>query len=96
MRQTLEDFGYNLTKVPLVYDNQIVVRLVDNPIDNDHTKHIDIQYHFLRDHSQRGYIVIDHVSSHNQLADIFTNSLDEKCFCELRIELNVIDSRNVD
>jgi hypothetical protein len=56
----------------------------------------NIQYHFLRDHQQRGDIDIYHISSENQLADIFTKPLDEKRFCRLRSELNVFDSRNLD
>jgi hypothetical protein len=58
--------------------------------------HIDIRYHFLRDHQQRGDIEIAYVRTHNQLADIFTKSLDEKAFSKLRNELNVLDSRNFD
>jgi hypothetical protein len=50
MRQTLRDFGYNLSKVPLLCDNESVIRLADNPIEHNHTKHIDIRHHFLRDH----------------------------------------------
>jgi hypothetical protein len=96
MRQTLKDFGYNLSKAPLLCDNESAIRMVDNPVDHDHTKHIDIRYHFLRDHSQRGDIVIDHVSTYKQLADIFTKSLDEKRFCELRSELNILDYHNMD
>jgi hypothetical protein len=34
-----------------------------------------------------------YVSTENQLADIFTKPLDEKTFCRLRSELNVLDSR---
>jgi hypothetical protein len=37
-----------------------------------------------------------HVSSENQLVDIFTKPLDEQTFCKLRSELNVLDSRNLD
>src|SRR5699024_10709625 len=60
------------------------------------TKHIDIRHHFLRDHQQKGDIEVFHVSSENQLADIFTKPLDEQTFCKLRSELNVLDSRNLD
>jgi hypothetical protein len=52
--------------------------MVDNPVEHSRTKHIDIQYHFLRDHQQRGDIEIAYVSTKEQLADIFTNPLDEK------------------
>jgi hypothetical protein len=37
-----------------------------------------------------------YISTENQLADIFTKPLDEKTFCRLRSELNVLDSRNLD
>jgi hypothetical protein len=96
MRQTLRDFGYNLSKVPLLCDNESAIRMTDNPVEHSHTKHIDIWHHFLRDHQQKGDIEVFHVSSENQLADIFTKPLDEQTFCKLRSELNVLDSRNLD
>jgi hypothetical protein len=96
MRQNLQDFGYNLSKVPLLYDNEIAIRLADNPVEHSRTKHIDIRNHFLRDHQERGDIDIYHISTENQLADISTKPLDEKRFCRLRSELNVLDSRNLD
>jgi hypothetical protein len=96
MRQTLRDFGYNLSKVPLLCDNESAIRMADNPIEHSRTKLIDIQHHFLRDHQQKGDIEVFYVSTENQLADIFTKSSDEKTFCRLRSELNVLDSRNLD
>jgi hypothetical protein len=95
-RQTLRDFGYNLSKVPLLCDNESAIRLADNPVEHSRTKHIDIRHHFLRDHQQRGDIDIYHISTKNELADIFTKPLDEKRFCRLRSELNVLDSSNLD
>jgi hypothetical protein len=65
----------------LLCDNESATRMVENPVEHSRTKHIDIGYHFLRDHSQLGDIVIDHVSTHKQLADIFTKLLDEKILC---------------
>jgi hypothetical protein len=108
MRQTLWDFGYNLnkvpllcegynlSKVPLLCDNESAIFLEDNPIEHSRTKHIDIRHHFLRDHQQKEDIDIYHISTENQLANIFTKSLDEKTFCRLRSELNVLDSCNLD
>jgi hypothetical protein len=95
MRQTLQDFGYNLTKVPLLCDNESAIRMADNPVEHS-TKHIDIRHHFLRDHQQKGDIEVFHISTENQLVDIFTKPLDEKTFWRLRSELNVLDSRKLD
>jgi hypothetical protein len=96
MRQTLRDYGYKLSKVLLICDNESAIRMVDNPVEHSRTKHIDIRYHFLRDHQQKGDIEIAYVNTQNQLADIFTKPLDEKTFSKLRNELNILDSRNFD
>jgi hypothetical protein len=96
MRQTLRDYGYKLIKVPLLCDNESAIRMADNFVEHSRTKHIDIRYHFLRDHQQKEDIKISYVSTHNQLADIFTKPLDEKTFSKLRNELNILDSRNFD
>jgi hypothetical protein len=96
MRQTLRDYGYKFSKVPLLCDNESAIRMADNPVEHTRTKHIDIRYHFLRDHQQRGDIEIAYVSTKEQLADIFTKTLDEKTFTKLRNELNILDSQNFD
>jgi hypothetical protein len=96
MRQTLMDYGYKLSKVPFLCDNESAIRMVDNPVEHIRTKHIATRYHFLRDHQQRGDIKIAYVSTKEQLTDIFTRPLDEKTFTKLRNELNILDSRNFD
>jgi hypothetical protein len=96
MRQTFRDYGYKLSKVPLLCDNESAIRMPDNPVEHSRIKHIDIQYHFLRDHQQMGDIEIAYVSTKEQLADIFTKPLDEKTFTKLRNELNILYSRNFD
>jgi hypothetical protein len=78
MRQTLGDYGYKLTKVPLLCDNESAIRMADNPVEHSRTKHIAIWYHFLRDHQQKGDIEIAYINTKEQLADIFTKPLDEQ------------------
>ena len=95
MRQTLRDVGCEFSKIPILCDNESAVKLANNPVQYARTKHIDIRHHFLRDHEAKGDIALHHVSSENQLADIFTKPLDESRFCDLRSELNILDSRNV-
>jgi hypothetical protein len=96
MRQTLRDYGYKLSKVPLLCDNESAICMADNPVEHSRIKHIDIRYHFLRDHQQKGDIKIAYVNTHNQSANIFTKPLEEKTFSKFRNELNILDSRNFD
>jgi hypothetical protein len=95
MRQTLKDYGYTMNHIPLLCDNESANKIAYNPCEHSRTKHIYIQHHFLRDHVIKGDIVISHIGTNDQLADIFTKLLDEKRFRELRSELNIIDSQNV-
>jgi hypothetical protein len=50
MRHTVSDYGYKLSKVPLLCENESAIRMADNPVEHSRTKHIDIRCHFLRDH----------------------------------------------
>jgi hypothetical protein len=43
MRQTLRDYGYKLSKVPRLCDNESAIRMTDNPVEHCRTKHIDIR-----------------------------------------------------
>jgi hypothetical protein len=95
IRQTLKDYGYTMNQFPLLCDNESTIKIAYNPCKHFRTKHIDIRHHFLRDHAIKGDIVISHVRTNEQLADIFTKPLDEKRFRELRSELNITNSRNV-
>jgi hypothetical protein len=95
MQQTLKYYGYTMNHIPLICDNESAINIAYNPCEHSRTKHIDIRYHFLKDHVIKGDIVISHVGTNDQLANIFTKLLDEKRFRELRSELNINDSRNV-
>jgi hypothetical protein len=80
MRQTLKDYGYTLNHIPLLCDNESVIKITYNPCEHSRTKHIDIWHYFLRDYAIKGDIVIFHVRTNEQLADIFTKPLDERRF----------------
>ncbi|WVZ80647.1 hypothetical protein U9M48_028106 [Paspalum notatum var. saurae] len=56
-----------------------------NPVLHSRTKHIDVRFHFLRDHYEKGDIDLVHVASENQLADIFTKPLEFGAFVHLRV-----------
>jgi hypothetical protein len=95
MKQTLKDYGINKKKVPLFCDNESAIKISHNPVQHSKTKHIEIRHHFLRDHVLKEDIDIIHVNTEDQLADMFTKPLDEKRFCKLRCELNILESSNV-
>ena len=50
MKATLSDFRIRIKQVPLLCDNESAVKLTNNPVQHSRTKHIDVRYHFIRDH----------------------------------------------
>ncbi|WVZ90271.1 LOW QUALITY PROTEIN: hypothetical protein U9M48_036585 [Paspalum notatum var. saurae] len=81
MKATLSDFGL---KIPLLVDSTSAISVAKNPVLHSRTKHIDVRFHFLRDHYEKGDIDLIHVVSANQLADIFTKPLEFDAFTRLR------------
>jgi hypothetical protein len=89
------DYGVKFDCVPLLCDNESVVKIDTNHVQQKRTKHIDIHHHLLKDHMSKGDIVMEGVRTNDQLVDIFTKPHDETHFCKLRSELNVINLSNV-
>jgi hypothetical protein len=65
-------------------DSSSVICLAQNPVFHARAKHIKVRHHFLRDHIEKGDIDIKYIDTDRQLADIFTNPLDEGHFSSLR------------
>jgi hypothetical protein len=95
MKATLNDFGIKFKKVLLLCDNESAIKLTNNLVQHARTKHINVHHHFIRDHQQKGDISIESVDTEDQLADMFTKPLNEKRFCKLRNELNIMDFSNM-
>lgn len=70
--------------------NKSAIALGKNPIFHDRSKHIDTKYHFIRECIGKKEIQLKHVTSKDQVADIFTKALKFEDFCRLRVVLGVV------
>jgi hypothetical protein len=62
-----------------------------NPVHHQHTKHIEIDLHFVREKVALGEVRVLHVSSSHQFADIMTKGLLVQLFTDFRSSLYVCD-----
>jgi len=71
------DLGYGLPRAPVVIkaDNQGAIALAKDPRFHSRTKHIDIQWHFVRDQVETGAIEFQWVQTSAMAADGLTKAL---------------------
>jgi hypothetical protein len=77
------------------YDNQRCVNLFENPVFHDRSKHIEIKYHYIRDMVQRKEIHMQYISTHEQIAYIFTKPLAKTKFEYFRERLGLVENSSL-
>nr|GEV94008.1 ribonuclease H-like domain-containing protein [Tanacetum cinerariifolium] len=91
LRNHLCELHSPLSTATLIYcDNVSVVYMSVNPVQHQQTKHIEIVIHFVRDMVTAGQVMVLHVPSRFQYADIFTKGLPSALFEEFRSSLSVL------
>ena len=79
LRQLLSDMtGNYVQSFKLFNDNQGSISLCKNPVNHQRSKHIDIRYHFIREHVQSKVVNLDYVQSDCNVADIFTKPVSQE------------------
>ncbi|GJV10719.1 retrovirus-related pol polyprotein from transposon TNT 1-94 [Tanacetum coccineum] len=80
MRTQLTDYGFHFDKIPMYYDSKAAIAISCNPVQHSHTKHIDVRYHFIKEHVEKGILELFFVRTEYQLANLFTKALSEDRF----------------
>ncbi|GKE16607.1 retrovirus-related pol polyprotein from transposon TNT 1-94 [Tanacetum coccineum] len=75
MRTQLLDYGYKYNRILMYCDSKSAIAISCNPVQHSKTKHIDIQYHFNKEHVEKGTVELYFVGTEYQLANLFTKAL---------------------
>eukprot|EP00253_Pinus_taeda_P014239 PITA_14239 len=85
-------FRQRMDPTTIYCDNQSCIKLSENPVFHDRSKHSDIRYHHLRDCVVKRIMLLLYVSTEEQDADILTKAL-SKCKFEFhRDRIGVTDN----
>lgn len=83
----------NMQQGPVIIyiDNKSAIDLAKNPFFHGRSKHIDIRYHFIRECVERGEIIVKHVRTDEQRADVLTKAMSTIKFERMRALLGIKD-----
>ena len=76
--------------VRLECDNKSAIFLEKNSAYHSKTKHIDVQYHFVRDMVEEKKVLLEKVDTLKNVADSLTNSVRTKKFCWCRVTMGIV------
>jgi hypothetical protein len=74
----------------ILCDNQSCIKMIENPVFHDRSKHIEIHYHYIHDMVQRGALKVQYVSTDEQVVDVLTRPLSPVKFEHFRDKLGIV------
>ncbi|GJV66257.1 hypothetical protein Tco_1477085 [Tanacetum coccineum] len=80
MRPQLLDYGYKYNKIPMYCDSKSAIAISCNTVQHSRTKQINIWYHSIKEHVEKGMVELYFVGTEYQLADLFTKALPKERF----------------
>ena len=91
VQSILKELGMKNTKAPCLWcDNLGATYLSANPVFHARTKHIEIDFHFVRERVANKLLDIRFIHSQDQVADGFTKALPTRSFEDFKHNLNLM------
>jgi len=105
LRMLFKELAIGLPHTPTIWcDNIGAIALASNPVFHVRTKHVEIDYHFIREKVCNNDVQVQHVSTVDQIADVFTKGQTQRfqyltnklMVCQNPINLReVLDYQNI-
>lgn len=91
IQSLLKELHVMQSRPPVLWcDNLGATYLSSNPVFHARTKHIEVDFHFVREKVALGNLDVRHIASGDQIADIFTKRATKQMLQRLRPTLNLV------
>ncbi|CAL8167941.1 unnamed protein product [Prunus armeniaca] len=92
LRWLLAEIGFRPNAVTKLHcDNKSAFEIANNPVQHDRTKHVEVDWHFIKEKLEHKLISIHFVPFSEQLADMLTHALSKRRFEDSIDKLSIID-----
>ncbi|GKA73786.1 hypothetical protein Tco_0780088 [Tanacetum coccineum] len=76
IQNQMMDYGFNFMNTKIHIDNESTISVIKNPVAHSRTKHIEIQFHFIRDCYEKRLIEVIKIHTDSNVADLLTKGFD--------------------
>jgi hypothetical protein len=92
LRRLLMELGLLEDKPVMLYcDNKAAINIINNLIQHDRTKHVEIDRHFIKDKLDDGIVCMPFVGTKEQITDVFTKRLGITDFSNVISNMSMIN-----
>ena len=74
----------------ILCDNQICIKMTENSVFHDKSKHIETRYHYIWGMAQEGYVKLKYVTTEEQVADVLTKPMSRVKFEYFQDNLGIV------
>ncbi|KAG9453932.1 hypothetical protein H6P81_006836 [Aristolochia fimbriata] len=89
--QLFKELKVFVSNPPVIWcDNLSATYIAANPVFHGRVKHVELDYHFIRERVTSGLLQVKYISTHDQVVDVFTKDLPKSQFVKFLSKLHVL------
>ncbi|GKC53399.1 putative ribonuclease H-like domain-containing protein [Tanacetum coccineum] len=91
IQNQMMDYGFSFMNTKIHIDNKSTISVIKNPVAHSRTKHIEIQFHFIRDCYEKRLIEVIKIYTDSNVADLLTKGFDVTRFNFLVVSIRMLN-----
>lgn len=92
IQRLMEELGHKQQKISVYCDSQSALHIARNPTFHSRTKHIGVQYHFVREVVEEGSVDMQKIHTKDNLADVMTKPINADKFIWCRSSYGLLET----